>query len=55
MNPSTNDGFVKTLCGYYAEFLETDFKKERLPQRKTEYKNTEKRIISLWRIYDRTY
>ena len=27
MNPSTNDGFVKTLCGYYAEFLETDFKK----------------------------
>ena len=40
INPSTNGGFVKALCSYYAEFLETDFKKERLPKRRTEYKNS---------------
>ena len=39
INPSTNVGFVKALCSYYAEFLETDFKTERLPKRRTEYKN----------------
>jgi very-short-patch-repair endonuclease len=37
--PNADKGFVKALCSYYAEFLETDFKKERLPKRRSEYKN----------------
>jgi very-short-patch-repair endonuclease len=37
--PPANGGFVKALCSYYSEFLETDFKKERIPKRRSEYKN----------------
>ena len=29
-------GFLQSLAGYYARFLETDFKKQRQPKRKFE-------------------
>ena len=44
---NTNGGFVKALCSYYAEFLETDFKKERLPKRRSEYKNKIGNLIGI--------
>jgi hypothetical protein len=45
--PNANKGFVKALCSYYAEFLETDFKKERLPKRRSEYKNKLGNLIGI--------
>jgi hypothetical protein len=37
-------GFFKRLAQYYAEFLSTDFKKQRLPRRRLETSDAKGRI-----------
>jgi AAA domain len=40
-------GFFKRLAQYYAEFLSTDFKKQRLPRRRLENSDTQGRLVGI--------
>ena len=40
-------GFLKRLAQYYAEFLSTDFKKQRLPRRQLQTSDKNKRLIGI--------
>lgn len=40
-------GFLRQLAGYYAEFLSTDFKKQRLPKRRLQTSDKNKRLVGI--------
>src|ERR1700732_2006356 len=40
-------GFFKRLAQYYAEFLATDFKKQRLPRRRLETSDAKGRLVGI--------
>ena len=47
MPPSGLTGFVKRLAQYYAEFLSTDFKKQRLPRRRLQNADAKGRLVGI--------
>ena len=41
-------GFVKEIASYFRDFLESDFKKRRVPKRSIKYKNEKNFLV--WRF-----
>ena len=46
-SPSGLTGFFKRLAQYYAEFLSTDFKKQRLPRRRLQNADAQGRLVGI--------
>jgi hypothetical protein len=45
--PQGLTGFFKRLAQYYAEFLSTDFKKQRLPRRRLQNSDAQGRLVGI--------